>query len=99
MPSLALSGSSTGIVHYSVELSEAGSSDPNRPRPGVVKHLIPALRRKRQANLCEFQASLVYRGNSRTTILITYLKNKTKQKNRNQQQKTENKNQATVENT
>jgi hypothetical protein len=28
--------------------------------------LIPALRRQRQEDLCEFQASLVYRDNSRT---------------------------------
>ena len=28
--------------------------------------LIPALRRKRQADLCEFEASLVYRVSSRT---------------------------------
>ena len=28
--------------------------------------LIPALRRQRQADLCEFEASLVYRASSRT---------------------------------
>jgi hypothetical protein len=29
-------------------------------------HLIPALMRQRQADLCEFKASLIYRLNSRT---------------------------------
>jgi hypothetical protein len=29
--------------------------------------LIPALRRERQADLCDFEASLVYRVNSRTS--------------------------------
>ena len=32
----------------------------------VVQPLIPALRRQRQADLCEFDASLVYRAASRT---------------------------------
>ena len=32
--------------------------------------LIPALKRQRQADLCEFEARLVYRGNSRTVRAI-----------------------------
>ena len=39
-----------------------------RPISGSVWHrpLIPALRRQTQADLCEFEASLVYRVSSRT---------------------------------
>ena len=33
--------------------------------------LIPALRRQRQADLCEFKASLVYRDSSRTVRAVT----------------------------
>ena len=33
--------------------------------------LIPALRRQRQVNLCEFEASLVYRTSSRTAKTVT----------------------------
>ena len=44
--------------------------------------LFPALGRQRQADLCEFEASLVYRASSRTTWAVTQrnpvLKNKTK---------------------
>jgi hypothetical protein len=32
--------------------------------------LIPAFRRERQADLCEFEANLVYRGSSRTAKII-----------------------------
>ena len=35
------------------------------------RHLIPALRRQRQADLCEFKASLVYRASSRTESIAT----------------------------
>jgi hypothetical protein len=38
-------------------------------KPEVVP-LIPALRRQRQADLCEFEASLVYRVSSRTSRAI-----------------------------
>ena len=34
-------------------------------------HLIPALRRQMQADLCEFEASLVYRASSRTVRAVT----------------------------
>ena len=38
----------------------------------VVAHpLIPALRRQRQADLCDFEASLVYRAGSRTARAVT----------------------------
>jgi hypothetical protein len=47
--------------------------------------LILALRRPRQGDLCEYEASLVYKANSRTarvTYIVRYcLKNKNKQKN------------------
>ena len=33
--------------------------------------LIPALRRQRQVDLCEFEASLVYRASSRTVRAVT----------------------------
>ena len=45
--------------------------------------LIPALGKQRQADLCEFKVSLVYRRNSRTARLVTLRNpvsgNKTKQ--------------------
>jgi hypothetical protein len=49
----------------------------------VVQPLIPALRRQRQADLCEFEASLVYRVSSRTTQknpVSNKIKQKKKQK-------------------
>ena len=53
----------------------------------MVQPLIPALGRQRQADLCELEASLVYRANSRIARAITQrnpvLKNKTKQKQTN----------------
>jgi hypothetical protein len=38
-----------------------------KPKNLAVVPLIPALKRHRQVNLCEFKDSLVYRGSSRTT--------------------------------
>ena len=48
----------------------------------VGRSLIPALRRQRQVDLCELEASLVYRVSSRTARAIQrnpVLKKKTKQ--------------------
>jgi hypothetical protein len=42
--------------------------------------IIPALRRQRQGDLCEFKANLVYRVSSRTVRATPVLKNKTKTK-------------------
>ena len=49
--------------------------------------MVPALRKPRQADLCEFEASLVYRVSSRTARTtqrnsVSKNKNKTKQKQR-----------------
>ena len=60
--------------------------------------LIPALRRQRQANLCEFEASLVYKVSSRTARPIQRTpvsKNKTKQNKNKKTKKTKNKNKHT----
>ena len=58
--------------------------------------IIPALRRQRQVDLWEFEASLVYKGNSRTARTITQrnpaLKskiNKNKSKNKQKERKKE----------
>jgi hypothetical protein len=53
-------------------------------RAVVASAFIPALRRKRQVELCEFKASLVYRASSRiarATQRNRVSKNKTKQNN------------------
>ena len=55
----------------------------------VVHTLIPVLGRQKQADLCEFKASLVYRVSSRTvkaTQRSPVLKNKTKQTNKQKNQ-------------
>ena len=44
--------------------------------------LIPALRRQRQVNLCEFEVSLVYRVSSRTAKAVTEKPSLEKQKMR-----------------
>ena len=56
--------------------------------------LVPALRRQRQENLCEFEASLAYKASSRTArttqknpVSKTNKQNKTKQKQRTTDQK------------
>jgi hypothetical protein len=41
--------------------------------------LIPALGRQRQADLCEFEASLIYKESSRTARAVTQ-RNKTEEK-------------------
>ena len=33
--------------------------------------MIPALRRQRQVDLCEFEGSLIYRASSRTAMAVT----------------------------
>ena len=45
-------------------------------------HLIPALRRQRQADLWEFKASLVYRVSSRTARAVTQRNPVSKQTNK-----------------
>jgi hypothetical protein len=61
----------------------------------VVAHtLIPALRRQRQEDLCEFQTSLVYKVSFRTDRTIQrnpVSKNKTKQQQQQQNPKKQNK--------
>jgi hypothetical protein len=52
---------------------------------GVVTPLIPALRRQRQANLCESEASLIYRASCKTARAKTdkpYLDNKKTKQNK-----------------
>jgi hypothetical protein len=49
--------------------------------------LIPALRRQRQANLCEFKANLVYRGSSRTAQVIQGNPDSKRKKKKNQREK------------
>ena len=41
-----------------------------KARHGGTHFLIPALRRQRQVDLCEFKASLVYKENSTTVMVI-----------------------------
>jgi hypothetical protein len=49
----------------------------NRCWPGeCLMPLIPALRRQQQMDLCEFEASLVYIGDSQSYIVRPYLKTK-----------------------
>ena len=52
--------------------------------------LIPALGRKRQVDLCEFETSLVYRASSRTAGTVTQ-RNPVSNKNKNKKQKKEEK--------
>lgn len=43
-----------------------------RRLPGKVAHaLIPALKKQRQGDLCEFEVSLVYKANSKTVRTVT----------------------------
>jgi hypothetical protein len=51
--------------------------------------LIPALRRQRQVDLCEFEASLVYTASSRTARVTQ--RNSVLEKNKTQKQTNENK--------
>ena len=56
--------------------------------------LIPALGRQKLADLCEFEASLVYRSSSRTaraTLRNLILKRKKKEQNKKQKKKEERK--------
>jgi hypothetical protein len=55
----------------------------------VVVHtpLIPALRRQRQVNLCEFEVSLVYRVSSGYTKKSPVVKNKNKKQNKNKKRR------------
>jgi len=56
-----------GFCPYAEILSEAGFKS-NRLKPGILlPPLFPALRKQRQADLCEFKANLVYRVRSRTS--------------------------------
>ena len=48
--------------------------------------LIPALGRKRQVNLCEFSASLVYKSSSRTVSAVTQRNPVLKKQNNNKKQ-------------
>ena len=49
------------------ELSEKTISKAKVGEPGMVGHAFnPSIGRQRQADLCEFEASLVYRASSRT---------------------------------
>ena len=49
--------------------------------------LIPALRRQRQVNLCEFEVSLVYRVSSGYTKKSPVVKNKNKKQNKNKKRR------------
>jgi hypothetical protein len=49
--------------------------------------LIPALKKQRQADLCAFKASLVYRVNSKTAKVTWRKTNKKQKQNQQQQQK------------
>jgi hypothetical protein len=56
---------------------------------GICWSLIPAIRRQRQADLCEFKASLIYRVSSRIardTARNHVSKNKTNEQIKQQQQ-------------
>ena len=53
-------------------------SDAHPTKKGKEDALIPALKRQRQVDLCEFGASLVYRVSSRTLKVITCLEKQTK---------------------
>jgi hypothetical protein len=56
-------------------------------KPGVLAHaFIPALRKQRQVDLWEFQASLVYRVSSRTARTL-YRKNPVSKQNKTKQAK------------
>ena len=59
--------------------------------------LIPALRRQRQADLCEFKASLVYRASSRTGSKAIQRNPVSKNKKQKQTNKQTKKNESSIE--
>jgi hypothetical protein len=69
-----------------------------RLKPGwaLVVLLIPVLRRQRQADLCEFEASLVYRVSSRTTQRNLVWKNQTKPSRKRRKKRKEEKERETT---